>query len=196
MPFNMKRMIKLSTWAKAHDVSKLTAWRRATAGLIPGAVQQGTMWYVEVEDERPEPVTVAYARVSSHEQKPDLDRQVARIAEWSAENGVRVDRFVREVGSGMNGKRKGLSALLSDPAVTTIVVEHRDRLSRFGFDLVEKTLAASGRGVRVIDPKEVETDLVRDIIEVMSSFAARLYGQRSAQVRAAKALRALEAPDG
>ena len=192
----MKRMIKLSTWAKAHDVSKLTAWRRATAGLIPGAVQQGTMWYVEVEDERPEPITVAYARVSSHEQKPDLDRQVARIAEWAAENGVRVDRFVREVGSGMNGKRKGLSALLSDPAVTTIVVEHRDRLSRFGFDLVEKTLAASGRGIRVIDPAEVETDLVRDIIEVMSSFSARLYGQRSAQVRAAKALRALEAPDG
>ena len=192
----MKQMIKLSTWAKAHDVSKLTAWRRATAGLIPGAVQQGTMWYVEVEDERPEPITVAYARVSSHEQKPDLDRQVARLAEWAAENGVRVDRCVREVGSGMNGKRKGLSALLSDPAVTTIVVEHRDRLSRFGFDLVEKTLAASGRGIRVIDPKEVETDLVRDIIEVMSSFSARLYGQRSAQVRAAKALRALEAPDG
>lgn len=192
----MKRMIKLSTWAKAHDVSKLTAWRRATAGLIPGAVQQGTMWYVGVEDERPEPVTVAYARVSSHEQKPDLDRQVARIAEWAAENGVRIDRFVREVGSGMNGKRKGLSALLSDPAVTTIVVEHRDRLSRFGFDLVEKTLAASGRGIRVIDPAEVETDLVRDIIEVMSSFSARLYGQRSAQIRAAKALRALEAPDG
>ena len=192
----MKQMIKLSTWAKAHDVSKLTAWRRATAGLIPGAVQQGTMWYVEVEDERPEPITVAYARVSSHEQKPDLDRQVARIAEWAAENGVRVDRFVREVGSGMNGKRKGLSALLSDPAVTTIVVEHRDRLSRFGFDLVEKTLAASGRGIRVIDPAEVETDLVRDITEVMSSFSARLYGQRSAQIRAAKALRALEAPDG
>ena len=192
----MKQMIKLSTWAKAHDVSKLTAWRRATAGLIPGAVQQGTMWYVGVEDERPEPVTVAYARVSSHEQKPDLDRQVARIAEWAAENSVRVDRFVREVGSGMNGKRKGLSALLSDPAVTTIVVEHRDRLSRFGFDLVEKTLAASGRGIRVIDPAEVETDLVRDIIEVMSSFSARLYGQRSAQIRAAKALRALEAPDG
>lgn len=191
----MKRMIKLSTWARAHDVSKLTAWRRATSGMIPGAVQQNTQWYVEVEDDTPPPVTVAYARVSSHEQKPDLDRQVARIAEWAAASGTRIDRFVREIGSGMNGKRKVLGSLLSDPTVTTIVVEHRDRLSRFGFDLVETTLSASNRKIVVIDPREVDNDLVRDLIEIMSSFSARLYGQRSAAIRANKALRALEIPE-
>lgn len=188
----MKRLIKLSTWAKAHDVSQLTAWRRASTGQVPGAVRQNTHWYVEVEDERPEPVTVAYARVSSHEQKPDLDRQIARIAVWAAENRVTIDRYVKDVGSGMNGKRKGLNGILTDPAVTTIVVEHRERLTRFGFDLVSAALAASGRNVRVIDAAEVDNDLVRDMIEIMSSFSARLYGQRSASIRAERALRALQ----
>ncbi len=86
-----------------------------------------------------------YARVSSHDRKGDLERQVARLAEWAAERKMRVVRVVKEVGSGLNGKRPGLLSLLRDPQVSVIVVEHRDRLARFGAEYIEAALSAAGR---------------------------------------------------
>jgi putative resolvase len=77
---------------------------------------------------------------------------------------------------------------LSDPTVTTIVVEHRDRLARFGVEYIEATLSAQGRTLLVLHDDEVADDLVRDMIEVMTSLCARLYGQRSARRRAAAAV--------
>ena len=81
--------------------------------------------------------------------------------------------------------------LLSDPTVTVIIVEHRDRLMRFGAEYVESALAAQGRKVIVVDPGEVKDDLVQDMIEVLTSFCARLYGRRSARNKAKKALEAI-----
>ncbi len=90
-----------------------------------------------------------------------------------------------EVGSGLNGHRSKLLGLLGDPMVGTIVVEHRDRLARFGVEYLEAALAAQGRRVVVVDETEVADDLVRDMVEVLTSFCARLYGRRSAGRRAA-----------
>ena len=131
---------------------------------------------------------VLYARVSSHDQRADLDRQVARLTEWATQNGMAVGEVVTEVGSGMNGKRRKLARLLSDPSATTIVVEHRDRLARFGVEHLEAALSAQGRRVVVADPGEMDDDLVRDMTEVLTSFCARLYGRRGARNRALKAL--------
>ena len=133
-----------------------------------------------------------YARVSSHDQKADLDRQVARLSGWAAQAGVPVVRVEAEVGSGMNGGRAKLRRLLSDSRVTTVVVEHRDRLGRMNTELVEAALSAHGRRLVVLDPGEVDDDLVRDMTEVLTSFCARLYGRRSAKNRAEKALRCAE----
>ena len=130
-----------------------------------------------------------YARVSSHDQRGDLDRQVARLIEWAAEAGQPVVRVEAEVGSGMNGSRARLRRLLSDPKVTTVVVEHRDRLARMNAELVEAALSAHGRRLVILDDGEVDDDLVRDMTEVLTSFCARLYGKRSARNRAEKALR-------
>jgi len=130
-----------------------------------------------------------YARVSSHDQKADLDRQVARLSQWAAKAGHPVERVEAEVGSGMNGSRTKLRRLLADPKVSTVVVEHRDRLARMNTELVEAALAAHGRRLVVIDDGEVTDDLVRDMVEVLTSFCARLYGRRSAKNRAEKALR-------
>ena len=127
--------------------------------------------------------------MSSHDQRGDLDRQVARLSEWAAKAGLRVVRIEAEVGSGMNGARTKVRRLLSDPAVTTVVVEHRDRLGRMNTELVEAALSAHGRRLVVIDPGEVDDDLVQDMTEVLTSFCARLYGKRSARNRAEKALR-------
>jgi putative resolvase len=148
-------------------------------------------WLVEVDDPVAKVFTVAYARVSSHDQKADLDRQVARIAEWAAASNIHVDRYVREIGSGLNDKRRELAALLADPTVGTIVVEHRDRLARFGVAQLEQSLKAAKRSILVIDKGEVEDDLVRDMIDLMTCFSARLYGRRSATNRAKRALEAL-----
>ncbi len=89
----------------------------------------------------------------------------------------------------MNGSRRKVRRLLSDPAVPAVVVEHRDRLGRMNTELVESALAAHGRRLVVLDSGEVTDDLVRDMVEVLTWFCARLYGRRLARKRALKAIR-------
>jgi putative resolvase len=114
------------------------------------------------------------------------------LTEWAATTGQPVVRVEAEVGSGMNGSRSKLRRLLADPKVTTVVVEHRDRLARVNAELVEAALSANGRRLVVIDKGEIDDDLVQDMTEVLTSFCARLYGRRSARNRAEKALRCAE----
>jgi putative resolvase len=96
----------------------------------------------------------------------------------------------------MNGKRRRFARLLADPTATTIVVEHRDRLARFGVEYLEAALAAQGRRVLVVETGEMDDDLVRDVTEVLTSFCARLYGRRGARNRADKALRCAKSDVG
>jgi putative resolvase len=191
---HMQRKIPITRWARQNGVSRMTAWRMATSGSLPGAaLSPAGRWLVEVDEPEPVRLTVAYARVASHDQTADLDRQVARIAEWAAANGTHIARYVREIGSGLNDNRRELGALLADPAVAQIVVERRDRLARFGVAQLEQALAASTRSILVIDPGEVEDDRVQDMVDLMTCFSARLYGRRSARNRAQRALAALQA---
>jgi predicted site-specific integrase-resolvase len=136
-----------------------------------------------------------YARVSSSDQKNDLEAQLGRLLAYANSQGWTVVKSVTEVGSGLNGRRPKLMKLLVDPDIGVIVVEHRDRLMRFGAEYVEAALAAQGRKLVVIDPAEVKDDLVQDMIEVLTSFCVRLYGRRSARNKAKKALEAMEAAD-
>jgi putative resolvase len=129
-----------------------------------------------------------YARVSSHDQKADLGRQIARLTAWAEQVGLPVVRVEAEVGSGMNGARAKARRLVTDPAATVVVVEHRDRLGRMNTELAEAALSAHGRRLAVLDEGEVTDDLVRDVIEVLTLFCARLYGRRSARNRALKAV--------
>ena len=133
---------------------------------------------------------VIYARVSSHDQRADLDRQVARLTAWVTEQDLTVGQVVMEVGSGLNGTRPKLRRILSDPDAKVVVVEHRDRLARFGVEHLEAALAAQGRRIVVADPGETTDDLVRDMIEVLTSMCARLYGRRGARNRAMRAVTA------
>jgi putative resolvase len=119
-----------------------------------------------------------------------VDRQVVRVAGWVTGQGLTVARVVREVGSGLNGRRPKLRRILSDPSATVIVVEHRDRLARFGAEHLDAALAAHGRRLIVADPGETTDDLVRDMIEVLTSMCARLYGRCGARNRAMRAVTA------
>ncbi len=140
-------------------------------------------------------ITAVDARVSSADQRSDLDRQVARVTAGAAAEGLPVGRVVTEVGSALNGKRRTFLALLRDNSATTIGVEHRDRFARLGAEYVEAVLAAQGRRLLVGDPSEVDDDLVRDVTEIPTSLCARLSGRRAAANRAAKAIAAATGKD-
>jgi putative resolvase len=142
--------MKLSAWARQQGVSYKTAWRLWKAGKLPVPAEQlktGTVILHAAPANEPPGVTL-YASVSSGEQKADLDRQLSRLAEFST--SFRVVEAVRETGSGLHG-RKALLRIYRNRNVQIIVVEHRDRLMRFGFAYVEAALAAQGRRVVVID---------------------------------------------
>jgi putative resolvase len=139
---------------------------------------------------------VVYVRVSSHDQRTDLQTQAGRVTVWCARQGIRVDEVVSEVGSGVNGRRVKLARLLRDPEVQTIVVEHRDRVARFGVEHVQAALAATGRRIVVVDTSETTDDLVRDMVEVLTSMCARLYGRRGARNRAMRAITATKHDSG
>ena len=186
--------MKLSAWAKSQGVSYQTAWRMWKNGRLPVPAEQlptGTV-IVHPPVSAVEGGVALYARVSSHDQKADLDRQVARLAEFAAGRTLRIVDIVKEIGSGLNGHRRGLMRLLRNSEVQTLVVEHRDRLMRFGFEYLEAALAAQGRTLAVIDTTEVADDLVRDMTEVLTSLCARLYGKRAAANKAKRALEAIQ----
>ncbi len=183
--------VKLSEWARQQGVSYQTAWRWVKAGKMPVPVRQapsGT-WLVDEVAVQPSGRVVAYCRVSSDDQKSDLDRQAARVVAGANGLGLAVAEVVTEVGSGLDGPRRELHRVLSDPQAAVIVVEHRDRLARFGVEHIEAVLSASGRRLVVLDPAETADDLVRDVIEVLTSLCVRLYGRRAvAKDRAVRAV--------
>jgi putative resolvase len=128
---------------------------------VPVVQTPSGRWLVTV----PEPGegrVVAYCRVSSADQRDDLERQAGRVAAGATGRGLAVSQVVTEAGSGMDGHRRKLTRLLSDLSATVIVGEHRDRLTRFGFEHLAASLAAAGRRIVVLDETETTDDLVRD----------------------------------
>ncbi|MFE2035494.1 IS607 family transposase [Streptomyces scopuliridis] len=189
--------MKLSEWAARNGVHYQTAWTWAKEGRMPVPVVQtpsGT-WLVTEPAPQAAGRVVAYCRVSSGDQKADLERQVARTVQGATSQGLAVAGVVTEVGSGLNGRRRELHRLLADPGVGTIVVEHRGRLAGFGVECLEAALSATGRRLVVLDASESADDLVRDITEVLTSLCARLYGRRSAKDRAAGAVAVATGPE-
>ena len=185
--------MNLTEWARAQGIHVQTAYRWYREGTLPVPAQKvGRLILVSPQtaagSARMAEGAGLYARISSHDQKPGLDGQVARLSAWAAEAGLPVVRVEAEVGSGVDGSRSKVRRLLADPVVTVVVVEHRDRLGRMSIELVEAALSAHDRRLVVLDDSEVTGDVVGDMVEVLTWFCARLYGRRSARNRALKAL--------
>lgn len=184
-------------WARREGLHPQTVWKWCREGTMPVPVEQTPTGAWLIHDPKYETAptitgrTVCYARVSSNDQKSDLQRQGDRLKAFAFNMGVDAPEVVTEVGSGVDDKRRKLNKLLADPTVTTIIVEHRDRLARMDVGLVESALEASGRRLIVIDDTELYDDLVQDMTEVLTSFCARLYDHKSAKHRAQQALEAL-----
>lgn len=186
--------MKLSEWPRANGVSRQSATRWFHCGVLPVRARQlASCTILAGEPARDADGVAIYARVSSSDQRGDLGRQVADLAEYLAAGGTAPAKVVSGVGSGRNGHRTRLLSLLRDAPVGTIVVGHRDRLARFGVGCLEAAFAAQGRKLVVAEPAGVSDDLVRDMAGVLTSFCARRYGRRPAERRAGLALAAASA---
>ena len=130
------------------------------AGTLPVPARQLATGTILVDPPvRETGVVVAYCRVSSHDQMADLERQAGRVLTMCSERGIRIDRTVTEIGSGRSGRAALLRKVLADPKVSTIVVEHRDRLARFGVEYLQAALSAHGRTVVILDDAELPEDV-------------------------------------
>ncbi|HDN25666.1 MAG TPA: IS607 family transposase [Thioploca sp.] len=186
--------MKLSQWAKLQGVSYKTAWRWFDEGKLPVPVEQmatGTL-LVKTSGYKKNKDCVVYVRVSSGDQKSDIDRQIARVVAIVTQQGFTVSKTVTEIGAGLNGHKPKFMRLLSDSSIKIIAVEYKDRLMRLGYEYVKYALKSQGRSLIVVDNKELEDDLVEEGKAVLTSFCARLYGRRSAKNKAKKTLEALK----
>jgi len=187
------RKIRLSEYADLMTVTRQTALNWYHQGKIPFPTFRPSerIILVEVpesftgissyEENNNDDFTVAYCRVSTSKQKESLPLQKLAIYEYANNNGLSIDKCVEEVGSGFNENRKKLSSILADPSISTIIVEHRERLARSNFNLIKKTLNAQGRDIIVANDNDVEDDLATEITEFMVSACGRLYGKRGAE---------------
>ena len=188
--------MKLSAYAKKLGVSYKTAWNYYAAGKIPGAYRTHTGTII-IDDPRPEASmlgkTAVYARVSSSENKPNLVSQSKRVQDFCSAQGWVVGQVVEECGSGLNDSRTKLEKLLQDRGVSRIVVEHKDRLTRFGYSYIKHLW--HGEIVVINEVVEDEKDLMQDFVSLVTSFTARLYGRRRAKRQTEKLIQELSKPD-
>ncbi|NEG89672.1 IS607 family transposase [Bifidobacterium aerophilum] len=191
--------MRVKEWAVREGLNEQTVWKWCRENRMPVPFERsGGVWLIhDPKYEKSDTLvagsrTVCYARVSSADQKADLQRQADRLKAFAISLGASDIQVVMETGSGMNDRRRKLNRVLADPSVGTIIVEHRDRLARMNAGLVESALKAQGRRLIVVDDTELDDDLVRDMTEVLTSFCARLYGRRAAKNKARAALEAVE----
>jgi predicted site-specific integrase-resolvase len=190
--------MKLSQFAKQQGISYSTALRWWKAGAIRGYQAPSGTIIVEAEGmpARNEQRVAIYARVSSAEHRENLERQAERLMQYCTVRGYQVVKLVKEVGSGVNDSRPKLLSLLRDPMITRLVVEHKDRLTRFGFRYIETLLEIQGRTIEVVNPAENNReDLLHDLASIVYSICTRLYGQRRAKRKAERLVEQLEAQD-
>lgn len=180
--------MKLSQYAKKVGVTYKTAYRWYRAGTLDAyQTETGIIIVREKADEKPLTGRIAlYARVSSLGQKEDLERQMHRLKDYAAAKGYQVSKEVTEIASGLNDHRPKLEKLLADTSIGTIVVENRDRLTRFGSHYIETLLEAQGRHLEMIFPSDTGDELVDDFVAVITSMSARISGRRQSKRRAEK----------
>lgn len=189
--------MKLSEYAKKHNIQYRSAWNRFKAGKIPNAKMFDG--HVVIEEVSPFSTNnvVIYARVSSSENKSNLEAQAERLKQYAIAKGYTIIQVIKEVGSGVNDNRKQLQKLFSsDEDWAILIVEHKDRLMRFGFNYIDALMTKMGKKIEVVNLAEDEkTDLVQDLISIIYSFSAKMYGLRRSKRKTEQIIKLLESTD-
>ena len=149
---------------------------------------------IEQTSKTKQEICATYARVSSQKQKVsgDLDRQSQRLSEYCAKHNLYVEYIIKDCGSGLNDKRQGfvqLTDLIVKGKVNKIIIEHKDRLTRFQFNFIKKMYAIFGCDIIVLDDKEDVSnaeELTRDLMALLASFSGKYYGRISLERRKRK----------
>lgn len=187
--------MKLSDYAKKAGVSYKTAHRWWKAGQLNG-YQIPSTGTIIIESDKPiekEPIALIYARVSSAEAKPNLERQATRLTEYAIAKGYRVYKVVKEVDSGLNDNRKLLSNALQDENYNILVAEHRDKVTRFGLNYIKLLLEATGKKLEIVnDADNGKDELMQDLVSVITSFVQGIYGLRRAKRKTEKMIAELK----
>ncbi|MGE5658919.1 MAG: IS607 family transposase [Actinomycetota bacterium] len=192
--------MKLPDYAKAIGISYTTAWRWWKAGKLPHSARQTESGLIIVDyspsaspDRAKNNRVAIYSRVSSSENKDNLNRQSERLVEYAIANGYQIVRNVKEIGSGLNDQRKQLEALLQQDDYDILLVEHKERLARFGINYLQVLLLRLGMRLELVNLAENGKDeLMQDLVAIVTSFAARLYGKRSANRKTEKIIAELK----
>jgi putative resolvase len=190
--------MKLSAYAKQLGVSYQTAWRMWQRGeLNAHQLPSGTVIVdVPVAPSRPQKVAV-YTRVASAEHRKNLEDQAERVVAFCAARGWQVSKVVKECGSGVNDQRPLFLGLLSDTSITHIVAEHQDRCARFGVAYLQTLLKAHGRELVIVNEADNgRDDLMQDLVAIITSFTARLYGRSRASRKNSQLLAVLQEEGG
>lgn len=173
--------MKLSEYARRNNISYRTAHRHWKLGLLAGKqLETGTLVIQENPDKGKETTgAILYARVSSSENKDNLESQLSRIRSYASAKGYTVIKEVKEIGSGLNDNRKLLEKILEDDQWAILIVEHKDRFARFGTNYINILLHKLGKKLEIINETSGDTqDLMQDFISIVTSFCARIYGIR------------------
>jgi putative resolvase len=190
--------LKLSDYAEELGISYQTAWKHFKAGKIPYPTRKlpsGTI----IVDYHPKSTleikgnAAIYTRVSSAENKENLERQAQRLVDYATARGYKIKYVVKEVGSGLNDNRKKLADLLNKPDYDILIVEHRDRLARFGTNYLDLLLKRCNITLDIVNQVEdKKDDLMADLVAIITSFSARLYGQRRGKRKTEKIIATLQ----
>lgn len=187
--------MKLSEYAKKLGVHYVTALRYWKAGKVRGyKTHTGTIIVTEELDGFDKKIKAAiYARVSSSENKDNLNTQLERLRSYASAKGYEIYKEIAEIGSGVNDSRKKFLALLKDKDINLIIVEHKDRLTRFGFNFIELLMNNECRKIEVINKSDSDKeDLIQDFTSIITSFCARIYGQRRSKRKTERIIKELE----
>ena len=184
--------MKLSEYAKKNSISYRTAWRHYKLGLIPNAKQLSTGTIVVEDDTNitTKEYTVIYARVSSSENRTNLDSQAKRLEQFCLAKGWIINEVVKECASGLNDSRPKLIKILTEKKATRLVVEHKDRLTRFGFNYIK--ILYPECEIVVVNEVENKEDLFEDFVSLVTSFCARIYGRRRSKRKTEELIKKLE----
>ncbi len=184
--------MKLSSYAKQLGVSYKTVWRKWKRGELD-AYQLPTGTVIIRDTKKRSDKVCIYARVSSAENKDNLNSQAERLTQYCIAKGYQISKVIKEVGSGVNDNRKQLAKLLNDDNWGTIVVEHKDRLTRFGFNYLDILLSKAGKSIEVVNEADNgKDDLLQDFVSIITSFCARLYGLRRSKRKTEQLIKELQ----
>ena len=195
----MKNLLNMKEAMDYLNVSKITLQRWDNSGRLKAIRTSGGHRRYKLSDlekfigeyyaegkETDDVIVATYARCSTSDQKQhgDIDRQSQRLSEYCAKKKYKVEYIIKDMGSGINDKRKGfvkLCKLITDKKINKVVIEHKDRLTRFQYNLIEFFFNSYGVDIELTDKKEYteQEELVNDMMMLIASFSGRLYSARA-----------------